>query len=111
MSNEAERDILKIYDGSRPREEELFEGPSHVNYLALSLAAVFGFLTIWFAIALVNAENQRNALANNMCRDPVFNTGIDKKCMVTVQSRDHWWEHLWYGATHVRPSPEAQSRR
>ena len=110
MSNEAERDILKMYEGSRPKDEELFEGPSHVNHLAWSLAAVFGFLTLWLAIALVNAENQRNALANNLCPDPVFQTGIDKKCLVTVRSRDHWWEHLWYGVTHVRPQPESTGR-
>jgi hypothetical protein len=22
---------------------------------------------------------------------------------MTVRSRDHWWEHLWYGFTHVNP--------
>lgn len=110
MSNEAERDILKIYDGSRPRDEELFEQPSHVNYLAWSLAAVFGFLVIWLSIALVHAENQRNALANSMCLDPVFKVGVDTKCLSTVESREHWWDHLWYGVTHVQTWPEAAKR-
>jgi hypothetical protein len=102
MSKDVEREVLKMYEGSRPNEDDLFE-TSHVNHVAWSLAAVCGLAVIWLCIALVNAENQRNALVNNMCRDQVFNTGVDKKCLVTVSSRDHWWEHLWYGVTHVRP--------
>jgi len=109
MSNDVERDILKIYEGSRPKEENLFE-TSNVNHFAWSLALIFVLTTIWFGIALVNAENQRYALAQNLCPDQVFKSGFDKKCLVTVHSRDHWWEHLWYAATHVRPSPENTSR-
>ena len=109
MSNDVERDILKIYEGSRPREEELFE-TSNVNHLAWSLVALFAFVTIWLAIALVHAENQRNALVNNLCRDQVFNTGVDTKCLMTVESRDHWWQHLWYGVTHVQTFPEEKRR-
>ena len=109
MSNDVEREVLKIYEGSRPNEDELFE-TSRVNHVAWSLVALFAFAIIWLAIALVNAENQRNALANNLCRDPVFNSGVDAKCLMTVQSRDHWWEHLWYGVTHVRTSPETAQR-
>lgn len=102
MSNDVEREVLKMYEGSRPNEDDLFE-TSSVNHVAWSLAAVFGLAAVWLAIALVNAENQRHALVNNMCRDQVFNQGVDKKCLVTVSSRDHWWQHLWYGVTHVRP--------
>jgi len=100
--SDAEREILKIYEGSRPKEEDLFE-ISYFPHLAWSLAVLFAFVAIWLGIALVNAENQRNALMNNMCPDPVFKGGIDKTCLVTVQSRDHWWEHLWYGITHISP--------
>jgi hypothetical protein len=99
--NEKENKLLKIYDGSAPVEEDLFER-SYVNQLAWTLAVLFGGLVIWLCIALVNAENQRNALATGMCADPLFKGEIDKKCLVMVRSRDHWWEHLWYGVTHVR---------
>lgn len=101
--NDKEGKLLKIYDGSLPTEEDLFER-SYVNQLAWTLAVIFGGLVIWLSIALVNAENQRNALATGKCADPLFKGEIDKKCLVMVQSRDHWWEHLWYGMTHVRQS-------
>jgi hypothetical protein len=35
----------------------------------------------------------------------VFKAGFDKACLVTVSSRDHWWEHLWFGVMNVRPAP------
>jgi hypothetical protein len=91
-----------MYEGARPREEDLFE-ISHVNHVAWSLAVILFGLVIWLCIALVNAENQRYALMTNKCEDPVFKTGVDKACLYTVRSRDHWWEHLWYGFTHVKP--------
>jgi hypothetical protein len=74
-----------------------------VNHLAWTLVVVFAFATIWLCIALVNAENQRYALMTNKCQDPVFKTGVDKACLYTVRSREHWWQHLWYGFTHVKP--------
>ena len=109
MSKDVEREVLKMYDGSRPNEDDLFE-TSNVNHIAWSLAAFFGGLAIWLAIALVNAENQRYALMTNKCPDPLFKGGIDKACLVTVRSRDHWWEHLWYGFTHVRTVSETTQR-
>ena len=100
--SEGERKVLEMYEGARPREEDLFE-ISHVNHVAWSLAVILFGLVIWLCIALVNAENQRYALMTNKCQDPVFKTGVDKACLYTVRSRDHWWEHLWYGFTHVKP--------
>ncbi len=100
--SEGERKVLELYEGARPREENLFE-TSNVNHIAWSLAVAMCFLVVWLGIALVNAENQRYALMTNKCPDPVFKTGIDKTCLYTVQSRDHWWEHLWYAVTHVKP--------
>jgi hypothetical protein len=100
--SDAEKKLLKIYDGSRPVEDDLFE-TSNVNHVAWSLVVVLAGVVIWFAIALVNAENQRNALIGKQCQDPVFKGEIDRACMQMVQSRDHWWEHLWYGVTHLRP--------
>ena len=100
--SDAERDILKIYEGSRPKEENLFE-TSNVNQLAWTLVVVFAFAIIWLCIALVNAENQRYALMTNKCPDPLFKGEIDRQCLVMVHSREHWWQHLWYGVSHVKP--------
>ena len=100
--SDGERKVLELYEGARPRDENLFE-TSNVNHIAWSLAVAMFGLVIWLCIALVNAENQRYALMTNKCQDPVFKTGVDKACLYTVRSRDHWWEHLWYGFTHVKP--------
>jgi hypothetical protein len=105
--SEKEGKILKIYDGSIPREEDLYD-LTWVNQVAWTLAAVFAGIIVWLAIALVNAENQRFALMSGKCGDPVFKGSFDQKCLALVRSRDHWWEHLWYGVTHVKP--EASKR-
>jgi hypothetical protein len=101
--SEAEGKLLKMYDGSMARDEDLFE-TSNVNQLAWTLVVLFAGVIIWLCIALVNAENQRYALMTNKCPDPVFKGEIDRQCLVTVHSRDHWWQHLWYAVTHVMPS-------
>lgn len=99
--SDAEKKILKIYDGSMPVEDDLYE-TSHVNHVAWSLVVLLLGLALWLGIALVNAENQRFALLNKQCADPVFKGEIDVVCMKTVHSREHWWQHLWYGMTHLR---------
>jgi len=109
MTDKVEGEILKIYEGSRPKEENLFE-TSNVNHVAWTLALIFVLTTVWFGIALVHAENQRHAMASNLCPDQVFKEGFDQKCLLTVRSRDHWWEHLWYGVTHVRSHPDHDGR-
>jgi hypothetical protein len=98
----SEKEVLKIYDRSRPLDEDLYDS-STVNHVALTLAVLFGLIAIWLSIALINAENQRYALMTNKCVDPVFKAGVDKQCLITVRSRDHWWEHWWYATTHVMP--------
>ncbi len=103
MNEEAEKKILKIYDGSLPDEKDLFE-TSHVNHVAWSLLVLMMGLVLWLAIALVNAENQRHALMTKQCADPVFKGEVDAICMQVVNSRPHWWDHLWYGLTHVKPT-------
>jgi hypothetical protein len=100
--SDVEREVLRIYDQSKPVEEDLFE-TSHVNQVAWTLLALLAGLVFWFAIALVNAENQRYALITNKCADPLFKGELDKKCLVMVHSRDHWWEHLGYALTNLRP--------
>jgi hypothetical protein len=101
--SDAEEKLLKIYDGSKPDVNNLFE-TSTVNQLAWTLVAVLTGVVLWLCIALVNAENQRHALMTKQCADPVFKGDVDQRCLLTVSSRDHWWEHLWYGATHLRPA-------
>lgn len=101
--SDAEEKILKIYDGSLPADEDLYE-TSHVNQVAWTLAVLMMGLALWLAIALINAENQRYALMTKKCPDPVFQDQVDLVCMQTVRSRDNWWEHLWYGMTHLQPS-------
>jgi len=101
--SDAEKKILKIYDGSRPVDEDLFE-TSMINQLAWTLVVLMAGLVVWLAIALVNAENQRNALMTKQCADPVFKGEVDVVCLKVVSSRAHWWDHLWYGMTHLRPA-------
>jgi hypothetical protein len=108
--SDAESKILKIYDKSKPELDDLYDS-SNWNHLAWCLVAALVAVSFWMGIALVNAENQRNALVTNQCRDPVFKETIDHQCLLTVHSRDHWWEHLWYGFTHVRPERPEQPGR
>ena len=100
--SDSEKKILKIYDGSRPVDDDLFE-TSHVNHIAWTLALLMTALALWLGIALVNAENQRHALLSKQCQDPMFVTEVDMTCLQVVDSRPHWWDHLWYGVTHLRP--------
>ncbi|MGZ8289236.1 MAG: hypothetical protein ACXW2U_09255 [Telluria sp.] len=104
--SEAEKKLLKIYDGSRPAEEDLYD-TSNVNHVAWTLVIVLLGALIWMSIALINAENQRNALMTKQCADPVFKGEIDTACLQLVASRANWWEHLWYGVTHLRPEKPA----
>ncbi len=99
---EKEGKILKMFDGSLPDEKDLFD-VSHVNHYAWALAVFMAALAFWLAVALVNAENQRHALMTKKCADPVFKGDVDLRCMQVVRSRDHWWEHLWYGMTTLTP--------
>ena len=100
--SDVEKKILKIYDGSRPVDEDLFDS-STVNHGTLSLAILLFGLVVWLCLALVNAENQRYALETRKCIDPAFPKEIDNACMQVVKSRASWWEHLWYGVTHLSP--------
>ena len=45
--------------------------------LALALVA-------WLAIAVVNVENQRNALVTKACVDAAFKNEVDAKCLASV---------------------------
>ena len=104
--SDAENKILKIYDGSRPLDEDLYD-VSYVNHIAWSLVVVLFGLLVWFGISLVNAENQRHALITKQCEDKVFKGEIDHKCLQLVHSREHWWQHLTYGLAHIKPEDES----
>lgn len=56
---------------------------------------------IWLALALVSAENVRHGLMSGLCADPVYKGEIDGKCLASMQSRAHWWQHLQHGLTHL----------
>jgi hypothetical protein len=105
--SDVEKEVLRMYDRSKPVDADLFE-TTHVNQVAWTLAVLFGGLVIWLCIALVNAENQRYALESHKCADPLFKGELDKKCLVMVHSRDHWWQHLGYALMHVRPTALAK---
>jgi len=109
--SDAEGKILKIYDKSKPEDEDLTDTKYYLHWL-WGVVAVLVAMVFWLCIALVNAENQRYALASNKCADPIFKGEIDRQCLRTVRSRDHWWEHLWYGVSHVKPEvPEVPKAR
>jgi hypothetical protein len=100
--SETEEKVLKIYDGSRPVEEDLFER-SYVNQVAWTLAVVLAALLFWTMVALVNAENQRYALLTKQCQDPVFKGETDLACLQVADSRPHFWQHIGYAMTHLHP--------
>lgn len=70
--------------------------------LSWSVLAVLVAVMFWLSLALVNAENQRYAMLSKACADPVFKGEIDSRCLETVQSRPHWWQHLGHALMHVR---------
>lgn len=97
-----EKGIMEAFDALEPDEKRLFN-VSNVNHLAWSLVVALAILAFWLAAALVNAENQRHALMTRQCQDRVFKEEIDKTCLLTVRSREHWWQHLGYGISHLTP--------
>ncbi|MCS0589288.1 hypothetical protein ACFQ09_22320 [Massilia norwichensis] len=108
--SDVEGKILKMYDKSKPEDEDLADTKYYLHWLWGVVAVLVG-MVFWLCIALVNAENQRYALLTNKCADPVFKGEVDRQCLRIVSSRDHWWEHLWYGVTHLRAEqPEARRR-
>jgi hypothetical protein len=108
--SDAEGKILKMYDKSLPKDEDLHDTGYYLHW-AWGLVAILLGVIFWLCITLVNAENQRNALITGMCQDPVFKGAVDQQCLQTVHSREHWWEHLWYGVTHTKPEAPAKRRR
>lgn len=96
--NDKAKNVMSLYDATRPGE---YVGEaSTTNHLAWSLLVIVLGLVLWLAVALVNAENQRNAMMNKACRDRVFPAEIDHACLAGVRTRAHWWQHLGYALAH-----------
>ncbi len=93
--SEKQGKILAIYDKSSPDMNTLFD-IRYINHWAWSGLVLSLGLVVWLSIALVNAENQRYAMEIGKCQDPVFKGSIDTRCLETVQSREHWWQHLYF---------------
>ncbi len=74
-----------------------------MKQLPWTLLALALGLIVWLSLALVNAENQRNALITRACADPVFKGEVDARCLATIKTRARAWQHLSYALTHVRP--------
>ncbi|TFW14868.1 hypothetical protein E4L96_18705 [Massilia arenosa] len=100
MSDTKEHGMMKAYGGSLPNEENLYD-TTRVNQVAWTLVVILMGVVFWLCFALVHAENERFAMEKSMCKDPAFPTQVDTRCLPTVHSRDHWWEHLWYAVRHV----------
>lgn len=98
----AEGKVMHLYKESSPAIETLFEW-AYINHIAWSLVVVLTGLVFWLVVALANAENQRYALMTKKCEDPMFKGEIDKKCLRTVESRDHWWQHVTYALKNTSP--------
>ena len=68
-----------------------------MKQLPWTLCVLAVALVAWLALAVVNVENQRNALASKACAE------ADAQCLAAAHTRQHWWQHLTYAMTHVRP--------
>ena len=97
-----EEGVMRAFRDAEPDESRLYNRMV-INQLAWTLVILLCGLVFWLVIALVNAENQRNALASKQCRDRVFPEEIDKGCLQSVQSREHWWQHVAYAMWHTKP--------
>lgn len=96
--NEKEKAIMAMYQASRPGH---FSGAaSMVNHWAWSALALALGLIVWLLIALVHAENERNALMTRACQDRVFPAEVDARCLARVRTRAHWWQHVAYALSH-----------
>jgi hypothetical protein len=96
--SDKEKSVMALYDQTLP--PDFFGEKSTVNHLPWSLFVIALGLIFWLTIALVQAENQRYALAARLCQDHVFPTEIDTQCLAGIRSREHWWQHVLYALAH-----------
>lgn len=94
--------VIAMIDKGMPSDLPA-EQPDTVNHLAWSLLAVAVLVIAWLTIALINAENQRNAYASGLCKDPLFKNEVEALCLKSVDTREHWWQHIGYAMTHLNP--------
>ena len=99
--NDKEKGVMALYRETRPAD--YIGEPSSTNHLAWSLLVLALGLIFWLLITLSNTENQRYALITKACQDRVFAAELDMHCLSLVRSREHWWQHVYYGLTHLTP--------
>jgi len=99
MTDEKEKGLMSMYEGSRSRE--FFGEKSTTNHLPWSILVILLALAFWLVLALSAAENQRYALQTRACQDRVFPTELDMGCLAQVKSRQHWWQHVGHALVHM----------
>jgi len=57
-------------------------------------------LVLWMALALLNAEGQRETMMARACAGPLAKGVAPPQC--AVLAGEHWWQHLGYALTHVQ---------
>ena len=72
-----------------------------------AIIAALVLLTGFLADRLVRVENQRYALAGNLCK---FDPAQQWKCLEDVQTRTSWFWHLYYAMSDHVPSVPLLSR-
>jgi hypothetical protein len=71
-----------------------------------AIIAVLLLLTGFLTDRVVRIENQRYALAANICKSDPANPALQWKCLETAQTRTTWFWHLYYAiADHVPAVP------
>ena len=69
-------------------------------------SAIIVVLLVFVAVLadrVAREENQRDALAQGMCRLPGGDNAIDLTCLSNVQTRASWGWQLLYGVTEPLP--------
>lgn len=96
--NDKTKSVMSLYDATRPGE---YVGEaSTTRHLPWSLLVIVVGLIFWLVVALINAENQRNAMMSKACRDRVFPAELDHGCLASIHTRAHWWQHVAYALAH-----------
>jgi hypothetical protein len=67
--------------------------------LPWTLLGIALVLVLWLALALLNAEGQREEMLARACAGPLAKGVAAPQCAVLGQ---HWWQHLAYALTHVQ---------
>jgi hypothetical protein len=61
-----------------------------------TLIVILSAAVVVLTARLVYVENKRYALQVGMCRSAPPGTGVDYKCLATVETRTSWLWHLYF---------------